>query len=67
MRQLVTEVMISLDKYFYNGKSEIKVNVTEVKNSIKNTATVGELIRAEFASVVYFLYFLHTAARSATV
>jgi hypothetical protein len=46
--------LTNLNKYLHNGKSEIKLNVTEVKNSLQktSTATVGELITAECASVV---------------
>jgi len=45
----------NFNKHLYNGKREIKVNVhKKVERERKNnTATSGELMRAECASVVY--------------
>jgi hypothetical protein len=43
-----TVPITTLNKYLYIGKSEIKV-----ENSKKNTAIIGGLITAAYASVVY--------------
>ena len=65
---------VSLKECLYSSKSEIKVNVNrsrgEKKTTFKNnTATIGELITAEWALVVYkyVYYFMYTDARSAGI
>jgi len=52
-------VPLSLNKYLCNGSNEIKVNMNNSsERKPKRTATVGELIAAECASVanVYISY-----------
>jgi hypothetical protein len=43
----------NLNKYLYNGKREIKVNISNNEKFLQNNATIGQLNAAQCASVVY--------------